>query len=165
VTVEIDYVQLLSRWLHITAAVAAGGGAIFMKLALHPATETLPGDTRAELREAVRSRWAKVVHTAIAVLLLTGLFNFITILKQYDVPKGIYHGIFGVKFLLAMAIFFLGSVLVGRGELAKKLRAAAGKWLTVLVVLLLGLLLASSTLRMMKHDPKPSPPAAQAGAG
>ena len=161
---EIDYVQLLSRWLHITAAVAAGGGAIFMKFALHPATETLPGDTRAELREAVRSRWAKVVHTAIAVLLLTGLFNFMLIVKRYDVPKG-YHAVFGVKFLLAMAIFFFGSVLVGRGELAKKLRAAAGKWLTVLVVLLLGLLLASSTLKIMPRTEKVPPPAAQAGAG
>jgi uncharacterized membrane protein len=162
---NFDFVQLLSRWLHITAAVAAGGGAIFMKVALHPATETLPGDTRAELREAVRSRWAKVVHGAILILLLTGLFNFMLILKRYDVPKGLYHGIFGLKFLLAMAIFFLGSVLVGRGELAKKLRANAGKWLTVLVVLLLGLLLASSTLRIMPHTPKGTPPGANAGAG
>ena len=159
---DIDYVQLLSRWLHITAAVAAGGGAIFMKIALHPATETLPGDTRANLREAVRSRWAKVVHTAVALLLLTGLFNFMLIIKRYDVPKG-YHAVFGVKFLLAMAIFFLGSVLVGRGELAKKLRAAAGKWLTVLVVFLLGLLLASSTLKTLPRTEKAPRPAAQAG--
>jgi hypothetical protein len=117
------------------------------------------------LREAVRSRWAKVVHGAILILLLTGLFNFMLIVKRFDVPKGLYHGIFGVKFLLAMAIFFLGSVLVGRGELAKKLRADAGKWLTVLVVLLLGLLFASSTLRVMPHNPKVPAPSAAAGAG
>jgi putative copper export protein len=162
---NFDYVQLLSRWLHITAAVAAGGGVIFMKLALHPATETLPGDTRAEVREAVRSRWAKVVHGAILVLLLTGLFNFMVIIKTYDVPKGIYHGVFGLKFLLAMGIFFFGSVLVGRGELAKKLRTNAGKWLSVVVALLLVLLLASSTLKNLDHKRKDASPATPAAAG
>ncbi len=69
---EIDPVQLLSRWLHIVAAVTAAGGAIFMKLALHPAAETLPEAERKQLREAVRSRWAKVVMAAITVLLVTG---------------------------------------------------------------------------------------------
>jgi len=35
--VDLDVLQTVSRWLHITAAVTAGGGALFMKLALHPA--------------------------------------------------------------------------------------------------------------------------------
>jgi hypothetical protein len=81
------------------------------------------------------------------------------IVKNYDVPKGVYHAIFGVKFLLAMGIFFLGSVLVGRGELAKKLRANAGKWLSVLVALLLVLLLASSTLKNLDRTKKDAAPA------
>jgi uncharacterized membrane protein len=162
---NFDYVQFLSRWLHITAAVAAGGGAIFMKIALHPATETLPDDARARLREAVRARWAKVVHTSILILLVTGLFNFIVITKQFDLPRPYYHAVFGLKFLLAMGIFFLGSVLVGRGELAKKLRADAGKWLSVLVALLVVLLLASSMLKNLDHKLKSAPPTGQASSG
>ena len=150
---SIDVVQLLSRWLHILSAVAAGGGALFMKFALHPATETLPDGARGELREAIRARWSKVVHGAVAVLLATGFYNFFLNIRTYDLPK-IYHPIFGVKFLLALAVFFLGIVLVGRSELAKRMRADAGKWLTLLAALLALLILASSTLRLLPHPAK-----------
>lgn len=151
---DIDIVQLLSRWLHITAAATAVGGAIFMKLALHPASETLPPDERKQLREGVRARWAKVVHGSIAVLLATGIYNFIMMVKQYDFKGTAYHPIFGTKFLLALAIFGLASVLVGRSSGAQKLRENAGKWLTVLVSLLLLLLLLSSILKNLPHRPK-----------
>lgn len=152
--VDFDPVLFVSRWLHITAAVTAGGGALFMKLALHPASEVLPAESRTILREAVRSRWSKVVMASIAVLLATGLFNFITIVKTYSFNGPWYHAIFGTKFLLAMAIFALASILVGRSDLAKQLRENAGKWLTVLVAMLLVLLALSSALKNLPHIPK-----------
>ncbi|MCE9606750.1 MAG: CopD family protein [Planctomycetia bacterium] len=158
---DIDYVQLISRWLHITAAATAAGGAIFMKLALHPASETLPPEQRKQLREAVRSRWSKVVMGAITVLLATGIYNFIMIVKAYDFKGTPYQAIFGVKFLLALGIFALASILVGRSSLAQKLREEAGKWLTVLVGLILVLLFLSSFLKNIPHKPKvPAVPAA-----
>jgi putative copper export protein len=152
--VDLDVVTTVSRFLHITAAVAAGGGAIFMKLALHPSAETLPPDSRDALRSAVRSRWSKVVMASIAVLLATGIFNFMTIVKTYDLKGTPYHAIFGVKFLLALVIFFLASVLVGRSDMAQKARQNAGKWLTILVSLLLILLALSSVLKNLPHRPK-----------
>lgn len=160
---DIDIVQLISRWLHITAACAAAGGAIFMKLALHPASEDLPVDQRKQLREGVRSRWSKVVMGAITVLLATGLYNFLMINKTYALDKKVYHSVFGVKFLLAMGVFGLASVLVGRSKGAQKLRENAGKWLTVLVSMLLVLLFLSSFLKNLPHDKKPAavPTAAQ----
>lgn len=151
---DLDYVQVISRWLHITAAVTAGGGALFMKLALHPALETLPSDTRDAVRSAVRARWSKVVMISITVLLVTGLYNFIMISKAYDFKGTPYHMIFGIKFLLALAIFFLASVLVGRSEMAQRVRQSAGKWLTILTVLLLVLLALSSVLKNIPHRPK-----------
>lgn len=154
---DIDLVQLLSRWLHITAACTAAGGAIFMKLALHPASEGLPPEERKQLREAVRSRWSKVVMGAITVLLLTGFYNFFMIYKAYDFKGTLYQPIFGVKFLLAMGIFGLASVLVGRSSAAQKLREKAGKWLTVLVAMLLVLLFLSSFLKNIPHKPRAAP--------
>lgn len=151
---DFDVVTFVSRWLHVTAAVTAGGGALFMKLALHPAAEVLPAESRTILREAVRSRWSKVVRASIAVLLATGLFNFFTIMKTYELKGTPYHAIFGAKFLLAMAIFGLASVLVGRSDLAKRLREDAGKWLTILVSMLIVLLALSSALKNLPHVPK-----------
>lgn len=160
---DIDIVQLISRWLHITAACTAAGGAIFMKLALHPASESLPVEERKQLREGVRSRWSKVVMGAITVLLATGLYNFLMINKTYALDKKVYHSVFGVKFLLAMAVFGLASMLVGRSNGAQKLRENAGKWLTVLVSMLLVLLFLSSFLKNLPHEKKPAavPTAAQ----
>lgn len=151
---NIDVVQLISRWLHIVAAVTAGGGALFMLLALHPATQTLPDGVRNDFRDAVRARWKKVVMAAIGILLLTGGYNFVVIVMNYQLPRPWYHMIFGIKFLLAMAIFALASLLVGRTDLAKQMRSNAGKWLTLLAGLLLTLILLSSALKLMPHDPK-----------
>ena len=151
---EIDPVQLLSRWLHIVAAVTAAGGAIFMKLALHPAAETLPEAERKQLREAVRSRWAKVVMAAITVLLVTGFYNFLRINSAYVLKGTPYHALFGVKVLLAFGVFALASFLVWRSNVGQKLRANAGKWLTVLVTLVLLVLLLSSTLKNLGVKPK-----------
>ncbi len=147
---EFDIIQFVSRWLHITAAATAAGGALFMKLALHPASETLPPDARQALREAVRARWSKVVMISIAVLLATGLYNFFMINNAYVLKGTPYHPIFGGKVLLALAIFFLASVLVGRSDMARKARENAGKWLTVLVVMIVVLLALSSVLKSVR---------------
>lgn len=154
---DFDVVMFFSRWLHILAAVTAAGGAIFMKLALHPASETLPENERKALREAVRSRWSKVVMIAIAVLLATGLFNFIQIVKQYNLKGTPYHALFGTKFILALAVFALASILVGRSALAVKLRNDMGKWLTILVTLLVVVIGLSSALKNLPHIPKVVP--------
>ena len=158
---DIDFVQLISRWLHITAAATAVGGAMFMKFALHPASETLATEEKKQLREAVRARWAKVVHGAIAVLLATGFYNFMMMVKTYDFKGTLYQPIFGVKFILAIGIFGLAEMLVGRGKAAQKLRENAGKWLSVLVALFLVLLFLSSTLKNIPHNLKAiaAPPA------
>lgn len=157
---DFDVVMFVSRWLHILAAVTAGGGAIFMKLALHPASQTLAEGERQTLREAVRARWSKVVMISIAVLLATGLFNFIQIVKLYDLKGTPYHALFGTKFILAMAVFALASILVGRSALAVKLRSDMGKWLTVLVTLLVVVIGLSSGLKNLPHVPKTAVPAA-----
>lgn len=156
---DFDVVMFVSRWLHILAAVTAAGGAVFMKLALHPASQTLPESERQALREAVRSRWSKVVMIAITLLLATGLFNFIQIVKLYDLKGTPYHALFGTKFILAMAVFALASILVGRSALAVKLRADAGKWLTILVTLAVVVIGLSSALKTLPHVPKTAAPA------
>jgi len=163
---QIDIVQLISRWLHITAACTAAGGAIFMKLALHPASESLPVEERKKLREGVRARWSTVVKAAIGVLLVTGVYNFIMIDKAFALDKKVYHSVFGVKFLLALAVFGLASVLVGKSGTAQKIRENAGKWLTILVSMLLVLLFLSSFLKNLPHVAKqPAVPVAAAEAG
>ena len=74
----LDVVLLISRWLHIAAAIVALGGAFFSRVALmRAAAETLSAEAHEQLREAVRRRWAPLVHASIAILLVTGGYNFV----------------------------------------------------------------------------------------
>lgn len=158
---DIDILGLVSRWLHILAAIAAVGGSIFMRLALMPSVGVLADDARRALHEAVRSRWSKVVMAAILFLLLSGVYNIATIEMRRTVPEDaltLYRALFGVKFLLALAIFFIASALVGRSEGLAKIRQNARCWLTLNVVLAVVLILISGLLRVTRDKGLPRRP-------
>lgn len=133
---SIDPVLLVSRWLHLAAAIVALGGALFMRLAVHPsAREVLGADEHERLREALRRRWAPLVHSSIAILFLTGLFNFYWLAIRPKVPPIPYHPIFGVKLLAALFVFFVAEALVGTAPGFARMRERRAKWLSVILVL------------------------------
>jgi uncharacterized membrane protein len=153
---EWDVLGIVFRWLHILAAITAVGGTIFMRFALLPAMAELPEATRKSFHEAVRSRWARPVQLAILFLLISGVFNIISMENQYDLSKvRLYHPLFGVKFLLALAIFFLASVLTGRSARTQRFRDNRRLWLTVNLVLAVLVVCISGVLR--KSDPPKKP--------
>jgi predicted membrane channel-forming protein YqfA (hemolysin III family) len=147
----IDYVLLVSRWLHLGSAIVAIGGAVFMRYALMPAASaTLDDATHERLREAVRKRWAMFVHAGITILLLTGALNFLLLALPPKIKPMPYHAIFGVKFLAAMGVFFIAGVLVSRGQGLAKMRAERAKWLTVLIALGAFIVLVSGVLNQVR---------------
>ncbi|MCI0651913.1 MAG: hypothetical protein L0Z55_08520 [Planctomycetes bacterium] len=140
--------RILVRWVHILAAIAAVGGLLFLRFVHLPAAqEALSEDARARLREEVMRRWRRLVNLGIALLFLTGVYNFLVI----GIPKGkvapYYHMLFGVKFLAAMGVFFIASALVGRSPTFAAMRERPSFWLTVNAALAVLLILISSTLR------------------
>jgi uncharacterized membrane protein len=142
------FVGVLSRWGHVLAAVVAVGGLLFFRLVLMPsASETLPDAEHQSLREAIRRRWQKVVLVCIGLLLVTGFYNFFTIslAKAKDAPA--YHMLFGLKFLAALGVFFLASVLTGRAKGFAAMRAASARWLAVAAVLAVAVILISGVLK------------------
>jgi uncharacterized membrane protein len=157
---NLNWLDVVLRWMHILAAVTAGGATIFARLAVLPAMEeSLAAEQRRSLHAAIRTRWSKVLAAAIAFLLISGLVNFINAVRLYDLPK-LYHPLFGVKFLLALAVFFIASVLSGRSALADRFRQNARKWLTVNAVLVVLIVLISGVLRTAEKTKKPSPSSA-----
>jgi len=147
---DVDFVTLLLRWIHIVSAMAAIGGAIFMYAAHVPAGETLEGAARDALKEETRKRWAKFVHAAIALLLITGGINFVRLAMPPKVEPMPYHGIFGVKFLLSLAVFFIGTALVGRSPAFAKIRAGARAWLGGMALIGVLIVLLSGTLNQVR---------------
>ena len=149
---HIDWVWLITRWLHIVAAVTAIGGAIFSYLALVPASdESLDETERAALREAVRRRWAKFVHISIPALLVTGGINFVMGAIPPNVPAIPYHPVFGVKLLAALVIFFIASALLGRSPGLANMRAHSRKWFGVIALLGMLIILLSGALNQIRN--------------
>ena len=157
---DIDYIALVSRWLHILAAITAVGGTIFIRMALVPSLGVLPDQAKKDLHEAVRGRWAKFVMAAIAFLLLSGLYNIGMIEYQKKVPtdlRMLYRVLFTIKFLLALTIFFVASALVGRSAAFEKIRKNARFWLSFNLVLAIILVCVSGFLRAIRDKPAPGP--------
>ncbi|MFH1110437.1 MAG: hypothetical protein V1790_14745 [Planctomycetota bacterium] len=104
----INLSVLISRWIHLGSVIIALGGAAFMRVALLPAAKaTLDDDMHEKLREAVRVRWVKFVHAAIALLLITGSINFAILAIPPKIKPLPYHPIFGIKLLAVSAVFFI----------------------------------------------------------
>jgi len=160
----MEYLSLISRWLHILAAMAAVGGPMFIRLALMPAMCGALGDEqRRTLHEQIRRRWSRVVMAAILFLLVSGLYNLIQFLRLSHTwgvawESGshnslLYQILFGIKFVLALAVFFIASALTGRSEAFARFRENARFWITL--NLLLGVLIVclSGQMRMMHIGP------------
>jgi uncharacterized membrane protein len=155
--------DIVLRWMHIFAAIAAVGGMIFQRVALVPAMAELPEDFRLRLHAAMRARWARVVHASILFLLISGLVNVVGIIRNYELAR-YYHVLFGVKFLLGFGVFFIASMLTGRSEAAGRFQKNARYWLTVnllLAVIIVGL---SGILKTAPKRPKIDPPPVNAAA-
>jgi uncharacterized membrane protein len=153
---QLDWIAIVSRWAHILAAITAVGGTIFMRMALVPAAVALPDEERKKLHEQVRSRWVKFVMAAILFLLASGLYNFVQ--KNNQGLRPAYHMLFGIKFLLAFAIFFLASVLTGRSPAFAKMRANARFWLSLNMTLAIIVVCISGVLRAIPLKAAAAPP-------
>ena len=143
----METVAILLRWLHILPAVAGGGATIFAAVALVPTFSDLPESDRARMREAIMGRWRPIFAACTALLLASGLMNFM--LFQAPVHKGqpLYHALFGVKFLAAMMVFFLGAALTGRSPALQRIRARAAFWTSINALLIVAIVMISGVLR------------------
>ncbi len=125
---------MLSRCLHIAAAIVLVGGLFYARFVLQPTVEGAGEAWRLTAR-----RFRPYLFAAPAVLLITGLYNLIA---KTELPPG-YHAWFGMKGLLAAHIFAVCLIAGARGG------AIARRSLTALVISA-GLLVAlSAVLRML----------------
>lgn len=92
----------LMKFLHVAAAIVWLGGVSFMLFALRPAAVQLAPPQRLALIADVLQRFFKLVWTAIALLLVTGLWMLLGV-GMRNAPTG-WHLMFGIG-LLMFALF------------------------------------------------------------
>ena len=126
---------------------------MFQYFAVMPALRSLEGAERRALRESLVDRWRPFVFAAVGILLLTGLLNYVL----YKIPefrthpqRGLYHGLLGVKILLALGVFHFATVLALPGERGAKWRDKAGRWLPLMLTLMGLIIIIGAVLRNFK---------------
>ena len=138
----MTYLIILSRWIHVGTAIVVLGGSVFMRFVLMPAAAQLPDQEHQALRERVLGRWKRFVLVGIVLFLATGFYNYIAVAiprvseggEAADHAK-LYHMLMGIKILLAAAVFFLASALVGRSPALEGFRRDRKKWLGITILL------------------------------
>lgn len=140
----------LTRILHVGTAIVLVGGTFFLRCVLMPAAKTQLDDaTHARLRSALMTVWKKLVHAGIGLLILSGGINYYRVLAEgTHRGDGLYHALLGTKILLALAVFFIASALVGRAAAFEGMRRNAGRWLLVNLVLAALIVAASGFLKV-----------------
>ena len=129
VEITVPYlIQLISRVLHILAAIILVGGLFFLRSVL----AAKGSESWFTERRAIWARW---VGIATLLLLITGFYNFFVIHTAAkaggeELPAT-YHALFGIKFLLGLLVMFLAAILAGKTAAADKFRQNMRKWLNL----------------------------------
>jgi hypothetical protein len=163
----MEWLLVVIRVVHIGAGIAAGGALAYQLLALRPALAALPDVQRVELRGALAARWFPIVLVLLVLLLASGLANYLVFkipLYRTHPDKGLYHALFGLKFLAALGVLHLATVLSMPGPRGDRWREKAGLWLCLALTLLVVVIVAGALLgNFAALFPPPVAGLAQAG--
>ncbi|MFP4502291.1 MAG: hypothetical protein ACLFTT_14915 [Candidatus Hydrogenedentota bacterium] len=145
----IDPIALVSRWAHILAAIFMLGGAAFIRFIMTPSVnEVISGEDHARLRPVLMRRWRWVVHSSIALFLLSGFYNYLAVTAPNHPGDGLYHALFGIKFILAVVVFGLASMLVSTREKENLFRRNPRVWMAVTVALAVIAVLIAGVMKL-----------------
>ena len=148
-----ELLGLVSRWLHILSAIILVGGTLFMRLVTVPSFNAAD-EKLDEARLAMRSRWSRLVGITSGLLIVSGIYNLVVIMRADSAPEPTYHMMLTVKLLLALGIFFLAAILAGRTELAKRFQQQEVLWLNVIALLAILLVCIAGAMKNAPRKPK-----------
>lgn len=142
---------LLSRVLHTTCGATLLGGLVYLRFVLAPAVGDDPEGT---LFAGRRKAWAGCVGACTGLLLLSGFYNFFfSVQWKYENLPALYHPLFGVKFLLALAVMAIMALVAGKTKLAEKVRAGLSGWLSIALACALAIFVLGAMLRSFRDLP------------
>lgn len=140
---------LLMRWIHIGSAVVVAGSIAFYVLAVLPAAkQAFDGALPDAFRVALMKKWKLLLHPPIILFLVSGMYNYLMITRFLHEDQPLYHALFGVKFLLALAVFALYIVLTSTMKWSEGLRDKQVLWM-LLALLVTAIVLIGGVMRTL----------------
>jgi uncharacterized membrane protein len=147
------WVMLLSRILHILAAIIMLGGIFYLRAIVTPSVTSVDA-TADQLFGGRRAAWAMWVGIATMLLLVTGLWNYMQMIKMHEKLASSYHMVAGLKMLAGIALFLLAALVAGRSPVAETMRPRMRFWLNVCLFLGVITVVLGSVLRTYPRTPK-----------
>ena len=126
--------DVIFRFVHVATAITLVGGSVFMLMVLTPAAKQISDEEHQKLATEIGRSWKRFVHIGVVLFLLSGFYNFSRIAPMHK-GDALYHALVGIKILLALGVFFIASVLVGRSPAFEGMRQNRPKWLKIIVIL------------------------------
>lgn len=155
------FILLLTRVLHTASAGALLGGLLYLRQCVAPLVGEADNAEEAVYRGR-RSAWAAVVMGATTLLLLSGFFNLYNIIAGMEKLPAAYHMIFGIKFLLAMFVFFVAAGTAGKSPMAVKMQGNLRFWLNLSLAASVLIFALGAALRTFDKVPRADDDAAAA---
>ena len=149
---------LLMRWIHVGSAIVLVGGLIFYRLVFVPvASKVLSDEELEKLREPLMRRWKMYIHPSILLFLISGFYNYLVVTRGLHEGQGLYHALFGMKFLLALCVFALAIIMTSTMTWSEKLRKNRALW-SILVLLAVAVALIGGYMKVMPQTTAESAP-------
>lgn len=150
---DVDWLPVVFRWMHLTAVIVLAGGSLFNWLVIGPALRQLDDDQhRSAIRTAVGRMWKRIMHPTIALVLISGLAIAYWRAKSLPEDAGTYYALFGSKVMLAMFVFFLAILSVGRSRLSEVIRRQGSIWSLVLGLTIVIIIALAAILQTFAKD-------------
>jgi uncharacterized membrane protein len=143
----MEYLPLISRWIHILSAIALLGGALFAVVVVLPSLRVLDEGLRSSLMEVLKKRAYRITHPAILLLLATGMYNFMSSMDVYKQVGSTAHMLIGIKLLLA-----LGILAVLMGQTFGVLKGCPSRWMKLNIAMGLIIVLLAGFLRHLRLE-------------
>ncbi|MGD0388136.1 MAG: hypothetical protein ABSC42_04190 [Tepidisphaeraceae bacterium] len=146
-TNDMAFFPIVSRWLHLISACLAVGGVLFIRFVLPGGLKLLPETQHQPVLLAVRRRFKRIVHAAIFLLLLTGIYNTSLAWDKYQLDKALLHALWGTHVFLAACAFTISLYVLAGPRPPRSHR----KLMALNFAILLLVVAAASTLKWARE--------------
>ena len=147
------FVALVSRVLHVGSAAVLVGGLFYLRLVIAP--QVAKNDASAEKVFGTRRRtWALTVMVTTLLLIASGFYNlFMVIIWPNESLPPLYHMLFGMKFLLALVLFFVAAAIGGKSSMADKYRGSLRTLLNLALAVSVAIVVLAAVMRTIPKTP------------
>jgi uncharacterized membrane protein len=109
----MEFLIVLSRWLHVISAILAMGGLFFMRVVLPLGLAQADPASREAVFLRCRRAYKMVVHPCILFFLLTGAYNsYLALTGDYKLNPKLMHGLWGPHMLLGLTAIVISIILL-----------------------------------------------------